>query len=176
MGTRCLTVLVEAAGDGQAKDREVAVLYRQMDGFPEGHGQELVDLLAKVRVVNGYSLQDVEDAKSGERVVANGSGCLFARLVAELKGKQLGSIYLEAEGTRDRGEEYIYKVEPSGSGVGLECWKVRSFRCGKTWGRRCILLFSGPVSAWQMGEVEKADEQAGKMPYKQLKALPKIRV
>ena len=39
MGTRSLTIFSEDGGF------EIGVLYRQMDGYPEGHGMELAKLL-----------------------------------------------------------------------------------------------------------------------------------
>ena len=55
MGTRSLTVVRETEG---AKD--ICVLYRQMDGYPTGHGAELKEFLAPFTVVNGYSLEDTQ--------------------------------------------------------------------------------------------------------------------
>ncbi len=40
MGTRSLTILC-------GRDAEIAVLYRQYDGYPEGHGRELAEILSK---------------------------------------------------------------------------------------------------------------------------------
>lgn len=40
MGTRSLTVFID-----EHNDKEIVVMYRQMDGYPEGHGQDLVDFL-----------------------------------------------------------------------------------------------------------------------------------
>ena len=95
MGTRCLTVLKEEEG------KEIAVLYRQMDGYPAGHGQDLLDFLADKRIVNGIS---VDDGCS-----FNGMHCLAASVVAHFK-EHIGSFYLYPAGTRDVGEEYIYTV------------------------------------------------------------------
>ena len=47
MGTRSLTTFLEEDGT------EIAVLYRQMDGYPTGHGQDLKDFLLPFTVVNG---------------------------------------------------------------------------------------------------------------------------
>ena len=47
MGTRCLTVFKNA------KNKEIAVLYRQYDGYLDGHGAELADFLKNKKIVNG---------------------------------------------------------------------------------------------------------------------------
>lgn len=97
MGTRCLTVVQDEA------KKDVIVMYRQFDGYPEGHGAELANFLKPFVIVNGYSL----DCKAGTH--ANGIGCLAAQLVAHFK-KEIGGFYLHASGTRDVGEEFTYVV------------------------------------------------------------------
>lgn len=98
MGTRSLTVIM----DGK---KELCVMYRQMDGHPQSHGQELVDFLKSRELVNGIS---------GNRKVFNGMGCLAAQVVGHFKtvdGElEAGNIYLYPPGTRDCGEEYVYTV------------------------------------------------------------------
>jgi hypothetical protein len=106
MGTRCLTVIVEETG------AEIAVLYRQFDGYPSGHGEELAKFLGGFKIVNGFS----SGAEVGK--VANGMGCLAAQLVAHFK-KSVGGIYLHSAGTRDAGEEFIYFVRV-GPDIGRE--------------------------------------------------------
>lgn len=103
MGTRALTVIEDA--DGQ----EIAVLYRQHDGYPEGHGKELTAFLAGRRVVNGIGGGDRDGQAS------NGMECLAASLVAHFK-EEIGGFYLYPAGTRDCGEEYIYTVKPTPGG------------------------------------------------------------
>lgn len=99
MGTRSLTVFVDD------EKKEIAVMYRQYDGYPEGHGQELCDILKNRRLVNGYSSIDAQQK------AFNGMHCLAAQIVADMKDG-IGDIYLDPAGTRDCGEEYIYVVEP----------------------------------------------------------------
>lgn len=99
MGTRCLTVMCDEGGD------EIAVLYRQMDGYPEGHGEELEEFLNGITLVNGISSNNPEK-------IANGMDCLAAQIVAHFK-QGAGGFYLMRAGTRDVGEEYIYKVKRS---------------------------------------------------------------
>lgn len=95
MGTRCLTVFQDD------DSREIAVMYRQFDGYLDGHGKDLATLLAGMKMVNGIT--------DHSEKVANGMACLAAQVVAHFK-KRPGGIYLEPAGTRDCGEDYIYFV------------------------------------------------------------------
>jgi hypothetical protein len=79
-----------------------------MDGYPEGHGKELVDFLCDIYIVNGISMAET-------RKVANAGGCLAAQIVAHFK-EEPGQFYLRAAGTRDVDEEYIYYVRPQNDG------------------------------------------------------------
>jgi len=107
MGTRSLTVFMDG-------EREIAVMYRQYDGHPSSHGEELKAFLSGFKVVNGYGRDKTK--------VANGMGCLAAQIVKHFKKEGPGSFYLHAAGTRDCGEEYIYTVSASEKGnVHLKC-------------------------------------------------------
>jgi hypothetical protein len=100
MGTRSLTVIQDADND-----EEIAVLYRQMDGYPEGHGRELAEFLSGMAIVDGLP------PGRGERDrLANGAECLAAQIVAHFK-QEPGGFYLYPAGTRSLGEEYIYYVK-----------------------------------------------------------------
>lgn len=100
MGTRCLTKVYD---DGA----EVITMYRQFDGYLEGHGQELADFLRDFRIVNGITMEDA----GSKQPVANGMGCLAAQIVAHFKAAHLlGGFYLYPQGSTDCGEEYIYHV------------------------------------------------------------------
>lgn len=112
MGTRSLTILNDDDG------KEIAVLYRQFDGYPSGHGLELKNFLSGMTITRGIS--------GNTRNTANGGACLAAQLVAHFKGDEVGQFYLYPADTRDAGEEYIYTVMPKGGeGVFLkveECY------------------------------------------------------
>ena len=97
MGTRCLTVFKDEDGT------EIAVLYRQMDGDPDGHGQELADFLANKVIANGIGGDMSKDT------VFNGMHCLAASVVAHFKDG-IGSFYLYPASTRGMDEDYIYTV------------------------------------------------------------------
>ena len=47
MGTRSLTTF-----DDEWKNEEIAVLYRQYDGYPQGHGKELFEFLDGRKVMH----------------------------------------------------------------------------------------------------------------------------
>jgi|TARA_R100000656_G_scaffold98828_2_gene71727 hypothetical protein len=97
MGTRSLTTFID-----DHNDNEIVVMYRQMDGYPETHGKELVEFLDDMHIVNGIRIND-------ERKIANGISCLAAQTVAHFKDG-VGHIYLYSAGLRDCGEEYIYTI------------------------------------------------------------------
>ena len=120
MGTRCLTIINNNDG------REIAVMYRQCDGYPSCHGKELAKYCSDRTIVNGYGSETDH--------VANGMTCLAAQIVSEFKDA-VGGIYLYSSGTRDCWEEYTYTI--SGE-EGFEAnIKVESY--GEE-------LFSGPAS------------------------------
>jgi hypothetical protein len=96
MGTRSLTFVYE-------DNKKVMCMYRQFDGYPEGHGTELAQFLSSFdAVVNGLRLGET-------RKVANGMGCLAAQLVANFKDGA-GGFYLYPTNTDDAGQEYEYHV------------------------------------------------------------------
>ncbi len=97
MGTRSLTVVMDG------KD-EIMLLYRQLDGYPTGHGQDLKDFLAPFKICNGFG---TEQSKGKW---ANGMGCLAAQIVAHFKDG-IGQFYLYKPGARGFDEEYIYTVQ-----------------------------------------------------------------
>ena len=97
MGTRSLTIF-----NSEMDNSEIVVLYRQYDGYPEGHGTDLLNLLNNMEIVNGISNKE-------KRKIANGMGGLSAQIVAYLK-EAPGDFYLHSAGTRDIGEEFIYTL------------------------------------------------------------------
>lgn len=98
MGTRSLTFVYE--DDGTA----IINLYRQFDGYPEGHGRDLVGFLYNKRLVNGLG----RDTKN----VFNGMSCLAASLVAHFK-TEAGGIYLHPTTSLDCGQDYEYHIYPN---------------------------------------------------------------
>ncbi len=103
MGTRSLTVFEDQ------DNKEIAVMYRQFDGYPDGHGQALADYLRGKRLVNGFQEQDRDKA-------FNGMPCLAASVVAHFK-EGIGNFYLYPAGTRGCGEDYIYTISAAPGGA-----------------------------------------------------------
>lgn len=102
MGTRSLTFVYTDHRDGS--DCEPIInMYRQFDGYPEGHGLELAEFLNSFdEVVNGIPLGD-------NRKVANGMGCLAAQMIAHFKDG-VGGIYIYPVTTKDCWQDYEYHV------------------------------------------------------------------
>lgn len=102
MGTRSLTTFIETYKDneGKQKKEEIVTMYRQYDGYPSGHGQELVEFLSQGKLVNGIGLNDT--------IVFNGMGCLSAQVIAHFKDGA-GGFYLQ-RASKNSGEEYRYEV------------------------------------------------------------------
>lgn len=97
MGTRSLTKFIN-----EENDKEICVMYRQYDGYPEGHGKELAEFLSGMILVNGIRLDD-------KRKLANGIGCLTAQVISHFKDG-VGNIYIYPADTRDCWEEYTYTI------------------------------------------------------------------
>lgn len=104
MGTRCLTKVYEHPDD----EVEILCLYRQFDGYPDGHGKELAKLLSGMTVVNGIGNQAPP--------IANGMGCLAAQIVAHFKDGP-GNFYVYRPGSKDVGEGYVYHVRGVAGGA-----------------------------------------------------------
>lgn len=105
MGTRSLTRVIETYKDDNGKEKKqlLVTMYRQFDGYPSGHGQELADFLKAGKVVNG--LGSYKPAK-----VFNGAGCLAAQMVSHFKGDEAGGIYIYPNNTKDAWQNYEYHV------------------------------------------------------------------
>ena len=98
MGTRSLTTFID-----DHTDEEIVVMYRQYDGYPGGHGRDLLNFINGIKVVNGIP--------GGKRTkqMANGIGCLAAQGVGHFK-REVGYFYLYTADTRDHGEEFVYTI------------------------------------------------------------------
>ena len=97
MGTRSITHIIDA----DTPDTPLLTFYRQFDGYLEGHGRDLAEILAGGEVVNGYSMDDAKQF--------NGPGCLAGQVVAALKNG-VGGLYILPPGSKDAGEEYTYTI------------------------------------------------------------------
>tara|TARA_R110000787_G_scaffold280922_2_gene391938 strand:- start:857 stop:1315 length:459 start_codon:yes stop_codon:yes gene_type:complete len=103
MGTRSLTTFIETYKDNEGKDKktEIVTMYRQFDGYPNGHGLEIAEYLSKGKLVNGLSYKEPE-------MVFNGMGCLTAQVIADFKSGA-GGIYIQRS-NKDSGEDYRYHI------------------------------------------------------------------
>ena len=109
MGTRSLTRIIPrqdglSFNEGHEKTNLSHVnMYRQFDGYPDGHGLELAEFLKDIEIINGISGDTTNQA--------NGSGCLAAQMIKHFKN-DVGYIYLHPH-TDDLGwEDYIYTIYP----------------------------------------------------------------
>ena len=99
MGTRSLTWVHTDSED----KLPLVCMYRQYDGYMEGHGLELAEFLAPYHVVNGLG----GDTKAK---IANGMGCLAAQMIAHFK-VGAGQFYMQVpEPGIDCAQEYEYHV------------------------------------------------------------------
>lgn len=145
MGTRSLTHIKDG------NDRTLITFYRQMDGYPTGHGQELADFLKPFALVNGIGLNE-------SRQIANGMGCLAAQVLAYFKNDQgVGGIYVQIPDASDCGEEYTYTIRPA---EGINPYNPPSsgaflrLTCQKVYGEGGV-LYDGPPEDFDGAEIEK---------------------
>jgi hypothetical protein len=132
MGTRCLTHVV-------SHGVVVLTLYRQMDGYPTGHGKDLKDLWACSEETNGLSSRNIR--------TFNGMGCLAAQTVAYFKTEP-GQFYLYPPGCSDVDEEWVYRLTSAGTGK-EPCLTVET-PDGK-------ILWQGTISKFNPEYVENLD-------------------
>lgn len=110
MGTIANTYVIETGHD---KPVVLLNLYRQFDGYPSVHGQELAAFLSGIRLCNGLSFGE----NSG---IANGAGCLAAQLVAHFK-TDAGGFYIEAPRLRYENDyTYIIRVNTFSPSDGIK--------------------------------------------------------
>lgn len=129
MGTRSLTVFRQTEN---GKNGEICVMYRQMDGYPSGHGADLKEFLADMYLVNGISLAE-------KRKISNGMNCLTAQVIAHFK-EGPGGFYIMPAKTRNAWEEYIYTLYPIDELVGLKVEDVY----------RKEVIYNGPIHLWDI--------------------------
>lgn len=111
MGTRSLTHI---------KDGEdtLVTIYRQYDGYPDGMGIELADILKGKTIVNGFS--------SDDQPAFNGMGCLAAQVIKELKDG-IGNVYIAVPNANNRWEDYVYEITGEiGQEATIKCFDVDS--------------------------------------------------
>ena len=105
MGTPSLTRVIETWKDDNGKEKKelLVTMYRQYDGYPSGHGDELASFINSGRVVNGIGMGDTGS-------VFNGAGCFAAQMISHFKGDSAGGFYIYSNKTKDAGQNYEYHV------------------------------------------------------------------
>lgn len=97
MSTRALVKVFDS------NEKIICNIYNHSDGYCDGLGKWLYEILNGIRIVDGLGYVDEE--KTG---VANGMGCLAAQLVRRLKDEP-GGIYLFPCDS-DAAESYMYEI------------------------------------------------------------------
>lgn len=141
MSTRSLTFVKDDEGS------VLVCLYRQSDGYPTGHGQELKEFLAPFHLVNGIG------SRNPQGPIANGMGCLAAQLVAQFK-TDVGGIYLYPTDTKDAGQDFVYVIART-KGTDTLSVTIASSYAGT--------LYDGPIAEADMEAIEtkmRDDEEA----------------
>lgn len=97
MGTRSSTYVYSSG------NKPIVCMYRQLDGYPSGHGVELAEFLNSGKIVNGIPA-------GYQQLIFNGMGCLAATMVAHFKDGP-GGFYLHVPDlNQDCWQEYEYHV------------------------------------------------------------------
>ena len=104
MGTRSLTKVINTWEDtnGKKQRKPITCMYRQYDGYLDGHGQELAEWLSGYTIVNGIPSDKSEP-------MFNGMDCLAAQMFAHFKDGA-GNIYCMHPDAKDCWEEYLYEI------------------------------------------------------------------
>ena len=97
MGTRSLTFVYDSGNP-------IMCMYRQFDGYPEGHGQELAEFLNTLQVGNGIS------GNPNLFEFANGMGCLAAQMIVCFKKTPGGFYIYPVDLNQDCWQDYEYHV------------------------------------------------------------------
>lgn len=112
MGTRSITDFVNANG------KVILTIYRHYDGYPEGHGAQLVLFASNSKFTNGVP----PGSEFGK--VFNGFEDFVAQCLVYLKGTDVGNIYVIPPEADNRGEEYAYIVKEVTDGVKIGYYDV----------------------------------------------------
>ena len=126
MGTRSLTKVIQTSETSIANEdnnnevykerKPITCMYRQYDGYLEGHGQELAEWLSGYTLVNGIPSDKSEP-------MFNGMDCLAAQMFAHFKDGA-GGIYCMHPDTDDCWEEYLYEISEGDDGILLTVYET----------------------------------------------------
>jgi hypothetical protein len=157
MGTRSLTRVIETYTDnnGKQKQEKLLTMYRQFDGYPSGHGQELAEFIASGVVVNGIGGDE-------KRKVFNGAGCFAAQMISHFKGDGAGGFYIYSNSAKDVGEEYEYHVLVNfdTKQITLKCYECGYMKKDGTYSRGKKLLFNGNAVDFEAFVTKQEQENA----------------
>jgi hypothetical protein len=146
MGTRSLTRVIEVWKDdsGKQKTEKLVTMYRQYDGYPSGHGQELAEFITGGKVVNGLGVDNNEK-------VFNGAGCFAAQMISHFKGDSAGGFYIYSNSAKDVGEEYEYHVlvDFNTKQITLKCYEVGFMKKDGKYSKGKKLLFNGDAKNFE---------------------------
>lgn len=148
MGTRSLTTITE---DG----KPLVKIYRQYDGYPEGHGRDLLDILRGREMVNG-----IPGGANGAKLF-NGTGCMAAQIIRKLKTEEAGGIYIAPLDDDGGCCDYRYTIETTTSPGGGWSYTVSAPRL--TVDGYGDQLFAGSVeefAAWLENDGDDGDGDA----------------
>ena len=127
MGTRCLTITINEDG------YKIMSMYRQFDGYPDGHGLELANFLNGMVIGNGIGIEEEKLEK-----FANGMGCLSAQIVNNFK-ENPGGIYLYPT-SQNVSVSYIYTVTTATNRTNRELIETK-IECMAAYNKK--VLFNG---------------------------------
>ena len=134
MSTRCITEVRSKWVDSDCEWETNAVIHRHGDGYLDGHGKWLFDLLDGLEVINGIP-------GNPPQKFVNGPGRLAALIVTELSNDGHDPNLLP--NTKPVGQEYHYRIDVI---------------FGMNGGDILMTVFNGPMTAFGGGG-EKCNNQ-----------------
>ena len=148
MGTRSYTQVVDRSWEGtENNELPIINIYGHSDGYPEWMGKELAKFLQPILVVNGIGMQ--------EGPIANGTGCLAAQLIVELKDGVGGFAMQPTPKTAGLGEDawdidycyiiYVDQRRDEGKQITLECWENTNTTKKN---RKGVKIYGGTPDEW----------------------------
>jgi hypothetical protein len=157
MGTRSLTRVFNTYKDeknNKQVKQQLVNMYRQYDGYPEGHGTELADFLKSGKVVNG-----IGSTNETERLF-NGAGCLAAQMIAHFKDGA-GGFYIEPITAKNCGQEYEYEIIVDFDTIELtmKCIEVGYIDSKGNYKRGKRVLFEGKPADFEQFVTELAEKE-----------------
>jgi len=142
MGTRALTFVYDSykAKNGRIVRRPIINLYRQYDGYPEGHGAEIYEFIKEFTIVNGLT--------NSTNKIANGMGCFAGQLVAHFKDGP-GQFYLEPVTAKECGQDYEYHIYQEDYKFKIKVVDRGCNMFGLTMSDKCEALYDGDVASFK---------------------------